>query len=132
MQKVLEISVDYSKTRIQFGRPIGTFQAIQHHCANMAVDVEASRLIAYNVASLIDNDLPYSADASIAKSWVNEASRRVMSLGHQIHGAIGFTWDHDMQLYARRSVAARVTLGDTDYHRNLIALSWKTGDEEKI
>lgn len=122
-QQVLEMSVDYAKTRIQFGRPIGSFQAIQHHCANMAVDVEAARLMAYRAAWLISEGVPCAREASAAKVWVNEACRRVMALGHQIHGAIGFTWDHDMQLYSRRAVAGRVSFGDSDFHRNQVGLA---------
>ena len=122
-QQVLEMSVDYAKTRVQFGRPIGSFQAIQHHCANMAVDVEAARLMAYKVAWLISEGLPCDREASAAKVWVNEACRRVMALGHQIHGAIGFTWDHDMQLFSRRAVAGRVSFGDSDFHREQVGLA---------
>lgn len=122
-QQVLEMSVDYAKTRIQFGRPIGSFQAIQHHCANMAADVEAARLMAYRAAWLISEGLPCAKEASAAKVWVNEACRRVMALGHQIHGAIGFTWDHDMQLFSRRAVAGRVSLGDSDFHRDQVGLA---------
>jgi len=120
--QVLEMSVDYAKTRMQFGRPIGSFQAIQHHCANMAVDVEAARLLAYRAAWLISEGIPCTKEVSSAKIWLNEACRRVMSLGHQIHGAIGFTWDHDMQLYSRRIVAARLSFGDSDFHREKVAL----------
>jgi len=121
LQRVLEMSVDYAKQRIQFGRPIGSFQAIQHHCANMAVDVEAARLVAYRAAWLISEGLPCAKEVSTAKAWLNEACQRVMALGHQIHGAIGFTWDHDMQLFSRRAVAARVSLGDTHFHREQVA-----------
>ena len=120
-EQVLEMSAGYAKARVQFGRPIGSFQAIQHHCANMAVDVEAARFIAYRAAWLISEGIPCARDISAAKVWVNEACRRVMTLGHQIHGAIGFTWDHDMQLFSRRAVAGRVSFGDSNYHRDLVA-----------
>ncbi len=122
-QQVLEMSVEYAKTRIQFGRPIGSFQAIQHHCANMAVDVESARLMAYRAAWLISEGMPYAREASAAKVWVNETCKRVMALGHQIHGAIGFTWDHDMQLFSRRAVAARLSFGDSDFHRDQVGLT---------
>lgn len=119
-QMVLEMTVEYAKTRIQFERPIGSFQAIQHHCANMAVDLESSRLMTYRAAWLISEDLEFMREASEAKVWIDEACRRIMTLGHQIHGAIGFTWDHDMQLYSRRAVIGRVSYGDSDYHRDMV------------
>lgn len=119
-QQVLEMTVEYAKTRIQFERPIGSFQAIQHHCSNMAVDLESSRLMTYRAAWLISEGLEYVVEASSAKAWIDEACRRMMTLGHQIHGAIGFTWDHDMQLYSRRAAVGRVTYGDTDYHRDMV------------
>jgi len=122
-QQVLEMSVEYAKTRIQFGRPIGSFQAIQHHCANMAVDVESARLMAYRAAWQISEGVPCAREASAAKVWVNEACKRVMALGHQIHGAIGFTWDHDMQLFSRRAVTGRTSFGDSDFHRDQVGLA---------
>jgi len=122
-QQVLEMSVNYAKERVQFGRPIGSFQAIQHHCANMAVDVEGARFITYRAAWLLSQGLPCTKEIAMAKAWVNEASRRVALLGHQVHGAIGYTWDHDMQLYSRRLRSAEVVFGDADFHRERIARS---------
>ncbi len=120
-QQVLEMTVSYAKERVQFGRPIGSFQAIQHHCANMATDVSGSRFIAYEAAWMLSEGLPCQKEVSMAKAWVGEAYRRVGLLGHQVHGAIGFTEDHDMQLYFRRAKAAELAFGDAVFHREIVA-----------
>jgi len=120
-QQVLEMSVSYAKQRIQFERPIGSFQAIQHHCANMATDVDISRLITYEVAWRISKGLSHTVEAAMAKAWVSEACRRIISLGHEIHGGVGFITDHDMPLYYGRSREAEVTLGGASFHREIVA-----------
>ena len=121
MQRVLEMSAEYAKTRVQFGRPIGAFQAIQHHAANMAIDVETSREVVMDAAYKIAAGLPFEMEASAAKAWVSDAYRKVCYLGHQIHGGIGVIAEHDMQLYYRRAKAAELAFGDADYHRELVA-----------
>jgi len=117
-----EISVQYAKDRIQFGRPIGSFQAIQHKAADMVTDVDGARFIMYRAAWSVDQD---EADAdmnvNMAKAWVSEATRRVVAHGQQIHGGIGFTKDYKVQLYFRRQKAAELAWGDADYHRELVA-----------
>ncbi|MBI4233738.1 MAG: acyl-CoA/acyl-ACP dehydrogenase [Chloroflexi bacterium] len=120
-QRVLDMTVEYAKQRVQFGRPIGSFQAIQHHCANMAVDVEGSRYIAYQAAWRVSEGLDATREVAMAKAWCSDAYRRVCALGHQSHGAIGFTKEHDLQLYTRRAKAAEVLYGDPDFHRELVA-----------
>ena len=120
-QQVLEMTVEYAKERVQFGRPIGTFQAIQHKCADMAVDVDGSRFITYQAAWRLSEGLPCDLDVAMAKAWVSEAYRRVCVEGHQIHGGIGFIKDHDMQLYYRRAKSSELMFGDADYHRELVA-----------
>ena len=120
-QQVLEMTVEYAKQRVQFGKPIGAFQAVQHHCANMATDVEGSRFITYEAAWMLSQNIPCAKEVAMAKAWVSDAYRRVVSLGHQVHGGIGFTKDHDMQLYFRRAKAAEVLFGDSDYHREKVA-----------
>ncbi len=120
-QKVLEMTVEYAKQRVQFGRPIGSFQAIQHHCANMATDVEGSRYITYQAAWRLAEGLPAEREVALAKAWVSDAYRRVCALGHQCHGAIGFTREHNMQLYSRRAKAAELAFGDADLHRETVA-----------
>ncbi|MBI4308538.1 MAG: acyl-CoA/acyl-ACP dehydrogenase [Chloroflexi bacterium] len=120
-QKVLEMTVDYAKQRVQFGRPIGSFQAIQHYCANMVTDVDGARFITYEAAWRLQEDLPCAKEISMAKAWTSEAYRRVTALGHQVHGGIGFTIEHDMQLYFRRAKAAELAFGDGDFHRERVA-----------
>ena len=121
-QQVLEMTVQYAKDRVQFGRPIGSFQAIQHHCANMATDVDGSKFITYEAVWMLSEGLPCAKEIAMAKAWTSEAYRRVVTLGHQVHGAIGFTKDHDMQLYFRRAKAAELAFGDADFHRETVAV----------
>ena len=121
-QRVLEMTIEYARERKQFGHPIGSYQAIQHHCANMAIDVEASRLNTYHAAWLLSEGLPASRHVAVAKAWTSEAYRRVVTLGHQIHGAIGFTKELDIELYVRRAKTAEIAFGDADFHRNRLAV----------
>ncbi len=120
-QQVLDMTVEYVKQRTQFGRPIGSFQAIQHHCANMATDVEGSRYITYQAAWRLSEGAPAKREVAMAKAWVSDAYRRVCALGHQSHGAIGFTKEHNMQLFSRRAKAAELAFGDSDYHLEAVA-----------
>ena len=120
-QKVLDMTVDFVKQRIQFGRPIGSFQAIQHHCANMATDVEGSRYITSQAAWRLSDGLPADSEVAMAKAWVSDAIRRVCATGHQCHGAIGFTKEHSMQLYSRRAKAAELAFGDSREHLEGVA-----------
>ena len=121
-QMDFEVSVQYAKDRIQFGRPIGSFQAIQHKAADMVTDVDGARFIMYRAAWSVDQD---ESDADInvhmAKAWCSEATRRVVAHGQQIHGGIGFTKDYKVQLYFRRQKASELAWGDGDYHRELVA-----------
>jgi len=120
-QQVLEMSVEYAKQRVQFERPIGSFQAIQHHCANMLIDIDGMRYLTYQAAWLLSEGLPAAKEVAMAKAWVSQAIRRVTALGHQIHSGVGYTMDHDLQLYFRRGKAAEVIFGDANFHRELIA-----------
>lgn len=120
-QQVLEMTVQYAKDRVQFGRPIGSFQAIQHHCANMVTDVDGSRFITYQAAWMLSEALPATKEVAMAKAWVSEAFRRVTALGHQIHGGVGFIEDHDMPLYYKRAKAWELAFGDADFHREVVA-----------
>ena len=120
-QKVLEMTVDYAKERVQFGRPIGMFQSIQHHCANMLLDVEGSRHITYKAACLMNEDPSSELWVATAKGLVSEAFRRVITLGHQIGGGTAIMTEHDMTLYSRRAKAAEVSFGDAAYHRRAVA-----------
>ncbi len=120
---VLDMTVEYVKNRVQFGRPVGSFQAVQHHCANMATDAEGIRLVAYQAAWCISEGQESSQEVALAKSWVSDAYQRVCSLAHQCHGAIGFTQEHNLQLYTRRARMQETAYGDGYFHRELVAQS---------
>ena len=120
-QQVLDMTVGYAKQRIQFGRAIGSFQAIQHYAADMATDVEGCRHITYQAAWGLGEGLEAGREVAMAKAWVSDAYQRVCALGHQSHGAIGFTREHDMQLYSRRAKAAELMFGDADFHLETVA-----------
>jgi alkylation response protein AidB-like acyl-CoA dehydrogenase len=120
-QQVLDMTVAYAAQREQFGRPIGSFQAVQHGCADMAVDVLTSRLITYEAVWRLSEGLEASEDVSVAKAWVSDAYQRVTARGHQIHGAIGFTKEHDLHLFFRHSRMSELAFGDGAYHREVIA-----------
>jgi alkylation response protein AidB-like acyl-CoA dehydrogenase len=121
-QHVLDASVEYAKTRIQFGRPIGSFQAIKHKCADMLLEVESAKSAAYYAAwaAAEDSDeLPVVA--SLAKSYCSEAYFHSAAENIQIHGGIGFTWEHPAHLYFKRAKSSELLLGDPAYHRELLA-----------
>jgi alkylation response protein AidB-like acyl-CoA dehydrogenase len=121
-QHVLDASVEYAKTRIQFGRPIGSFQAIKHKCADMLLEVESAKSAAYYAAwaAAEDSDeLPVVA--SLAKSYCSESYFHSAAENIQIHGGIGFTWEHPAHLYFKRAKSSELLLGDPSYHRELLA-----------
>jgi alkylation response protein AidB-like acyl-CoA dehydrogenase len=121
-QKVLETSTEYAKTRHQFGKPIGIYQAVSHKLADMLVQSESARSTTYYAAWTVDADAPdRSLASSIAKAYVSDAYRKIAGDGIQVHGGIGFTWEHDLHLYLKRAKASEVTLGDATYHRELVA-----------
>jgi alkylation response protein AidB-like acyl-CoA dehydrogenase len=121
-QRCLDMSVDYAKTRVQFGRPIGSFQAIKHKCADMLLEVESARSAAYYAAwaaAAGSDERP--AVASLAKAFCSEAYFHAAAENIQIHGGIGFTWEHDAHLYFKRAKSCELLFGDSDYHRELLA-----------
>lgn len=120
-KQVLEMTVEYAKQRVAFGHPIGSFQAIQHHCANMLVDVDGCSLVVNNAAWRLSQGLPATQEVAIAKALINEKFKRIAALGIQIHGAIGFTQDHDLPLYFKRAKAWEINLGNTIFHLDKIA-----------
>ncbi|MCF8130707.1 MAG: acyl-CoA/acyl-ACP dehydrogenase [Deltaproteobacteria bacterium] len=120
-QKVLDMATAYAKEREQFGRPIGSFQAVQHHCSNMLMDIEGSRYMTYKAAWLLEQGIPCAKQVSAAKAWTSEAYKRVAGLGHQILGATGYIIEHDMPLYSRRAKIAELALGDAGFHREVVA-----------
>jgi alkylation response protein AidB-like acyl-CoA dehydrogenase len=116
--RVLEMSTEYAKDRVQFGQPIGSFQAVKHRCADMLVDVEGMRSSAYYAAWAVGaGDADASCAASAAKVWCSDAGSRVMASGLQVHGGIGFTWEHDLHLFLKRSQLDQGSFGDAPYHR---------------
>ena len=121
IQQALDMTIEYAKERKQYDRPIGSFQVIQHYCADMATDVDGTRLSTYQAAWRVSEGLPCTQEVAIAKAWAGQACQRVMALAHQIHGAIGVTIDHDLQYYTRRAKAAEVTFGDTEFYREVVA-----------
>ncbi len=122
VQKVLETSTEYAKTRHQFGKPIGIYQAVSHKLADMLVLSESGKSATYYAAWAVDADAPdRSLASSMAKAYVSDAYRKVAGDGIQVHGGIGFTWEHDMHLYFKRAKSSEVTLGDATYHRELVA-----------
>ncbi|MCB0999971.1 MAG: acyl-CoA/acyl-ACP dehydrogenase [Acidimicrobiales bacterium] len=121
-QKVLEMAVDYAKVRVQFGRPIGSFQAIKHKCADMLLEVESAKSAAYYgmwCAAELNDELP--SVASLAKAYCSEAYFHATAENIQIHGGIGFTWEHPAHLYFKRAKSSELLFGDPTYHRELLA-----------
>jgi alkylation response protein AidB-like acyl-CoA dehydrogenase len=122
MQRALELTVAYAKTRKQFGKPIGIFQAVQHLCADMYLETESSRSATYYAAwALEENVSGAAASVSVAKMYSSDASRTVGNRGIQVHGGMGFTWENDLHLYYRRAKASETMLGDATFHRERIA-----------
>ena len=121
-QKVLEQAVEYAKVRVQFGRPIGSFQAIKHKCADMLLEVESAKSAAYYglwCAAEQNDELP--SVASLAKAYCSEAYFHATAENIQIHGGIGFTWEHPAHLYFKRAKSSELLFGDPTYHRELLA-----------
>ncbi len=121
-QRCLDMSVDYAKIRMQFGRPIGSFQAIKHMCADLLLEVESARSAAYYAAWAAEeqsDELPLVA--SLAKAFCSETYFRAAADNIQIHGGIGFTWEHDAHLYYRRAKSAELMLGTPEEHRETAA-----------
>ena len=122
MQRILEITVAYAKTRKQFGKPIGIYQAVQHQCADMYLETESSRSAVYYAAWALEENTADAATAvSIAKMYASDAARDVGNHGIQVHGGMGFTWENDLHLYYRRAKASETMLGDAGFHRERIA-----------
>jgi len=121
-QFVLDMAVQYAKDRVQFGRPIGSFQAIKHKCADMLLEVESSKSAAYYGAGMVaegSDEVP--SVASLAKAYVGEAYFHVAAENIQVHGGIGFTWEHPAHLYFKRAKSSELLFGDPTYHRELLA-----------
>jgi alkylation response protein AidB-like acyl-CoA dehydrogenase len=122
MQRTLDITVEYAKTRKQFGKPIGGFQAVQHMCADMYLETESARSAAYYAAWALQERAPDAAAAvATAKLYASDVARQVGNRGIQVHGGMGFTWENDLHLYYRRAKASETMLGDATFHRERLA-----------
>ena len=117
MERALEMAADYARTRVQFGKPLGSFQAVQHRLADMLLDLEGARLVAYRAVWALTRDRGAQREASIAKAWVSDACQRVAFGAQQVHGGVGVDLDYDLQLYFRRAKALEVELGSAPQHR---------------
>ena len=119
--KVIEMTTEYAKERITFDRPLGSHQVIQHLCSDMFVALESAQVLTYKAAWKISQGLSCDMEVSMAKYKANECYTRAVNIGTQIQGGISVIVDHDMPLYYRRAKATEITLGDTDYHMEMIA-----------
>jgi alkylation response protein AidB-like acyl-CoA dehydrogenase len=129
MQYSLDATVEYAKQRVQFGRPVGSFQAYKHMLADMMLLVEASRSAAYYAAAGIDDGGPEAAEAChVARSYVSDAYRSLTGDAIQLHGGIGFTWEHHAHLYFKRARASASWLGSPDTHREALAVLLLDGE----
>ena len=121
-QRVLEMTTEYAKIRVAFGKPIGSYQGVKHRAADMLVDVENAKSLTYYAAWAVDeNATEAPLAASMAKAYASDAYRRVSGAGIQLHGGIGFTWEHDLHLYFKRAKSSEFTFGDATYHRERVA-----------
>jgi alkylation response protein AidB-like acyl-CoA dehydrogenase len=121
LEQVLKMAVEYAKQRVQFGKPIGSFQVIQHQCADMATDIDEVKFLTYQAAWVLSKGVAAAKKISMAKARASDACRRVSLLGVKIHGGLGIIIDQDMQLYFRRAKAAELAFGDADFHREIVA-----------
>jgi len=117
--KALELTASYATTRIQFARPIGSFQAVQHRLADMLTDVESARWLSYQAVWRLDKGLPAAREVSIAKAWTSDACQRVVSGAHHIHGGVGFDVDYDLHYHFRWSKALELNLGSAPVHKGM-------------
>jgi len=121
-QRALDMAVGYAMTRHQFGRPIGSFQAIKHRCADLLLEVESLRsAVAYAAAAVAENSAEVPVVAALAKAYASDVYFHVAAENIQIHGGIGFTWEHDAHLYFKRAKSSELLLGDASYHREHLA-----------
>ena len=120
-EKVLKMVVDYAKGRKQFGKPIGAFQAVQHHCANMLTYLDTAKNLMYQAAWKISEDLPYEFEAAACKAWSSDSYRKLTALGHQVIGGLSFMEEYDLQLYFKHAKTSELLCGDADFHREIVA-----------
>lgn len=120
IQKLLEMTVEHAKVRVQFDRPIGSLQAVQHHCANVTVLLDTTELMTYRAGWNIEQGLPYFREVLRAKAWTNQACIQAAALAHQVHGGMGFMREHDLHLFSRQLMTSAYLLGGTAWcHRQI-------------
>ena len=121
-QRVLDMTTEYAKIRIAFGKPIGSYQGVKHKAADMLVEIENAKSLTYYAAWAVDENVPEAPlAASMAKAYVSDAFRKAAGAGIQLHGGIGFTWEHDLHLYFKRAKSSEFTFGDATWHRERVA-----------
>ena len=120
-RKAVDMTLDYVKDRVQFGRPIGTFQAVQHRAAEMATDLEIARQFTYRAAWALSEGKGDGTEVATAKAFLSDKFSEICSSAHQLHGAIGYTREHDLQIFSRRAASAKVAFGDARHHREVLA-----------
>jgi alkylation response protein AidB-like acyl-CoA dehydrogenase len=121
-QRVLDMTTEYAKIRVAFGKPIGAYQGVKHKAADMLVEIENAKSLTYYAAWAMDENVPEAPlAASMAKAYVSDAYRRAAGTGIQLHGGIGFTWEHDLHLYFKRAKSSEFTFGDATWHRERVA-----------
>jgi alkylation response protein AidB-like acyl-CoA dehydrogenase len=126
-ERMMEVTVEYAKQRQQFGRPIGSFQAVKHHCANMLVQVEGSRAAVAHACEVIDSSGDMAVAAGVAKSYAGPACEAAMALALQVHGGIGFTWEHDVHLHLKRVLLDGALFGTARWHRQRLGATLLAG-----
>ncbi|MBE0481640.1 MAG: acyl-CoA/acyl-ACP dehydrogenase [Dehalococcoidia bacterium] len=120
-EHILDITVEYAKQRIQFEKPIGSFQAVQHHCADMLTALDGCRLLTHEAAWRISEGLPFNTEASMAKAWCGNAFKHIVALSHQVHGGVSLIEDHEMPLYYRFAWSSASLFGSSDDHYEYVA-----------
>ncbi len=121
LQRVLDMTVDYVKQRVQFGKPLGVLQVIHHYCADMATLLDTARLISYQAASLISAGIPCAKEVAMAKAWCSDGYKKATHIAHQLHGGIGFTEEHDLHLYYKHAKTLELDFGDSWAQRQKVA-----------
>lgn len=122
-QKVMEMTVEYAKQRVQFGRPIGSFQSVQHDCADMVNAIDSARLATYQAIARLEDGAPADREIAMAKVLANHAYKWTTLTGQQIHGGIGFMEEYDLQMWTRRAKVAELKFGTSAPHRETFAQS---------
>jgi alkylation response protein AidB-like acyl-CoA dehydrogenase len=117
----MSMMIDYAKGRKQFGKPVGAFQAIQHHCANMLTYLDTTKYLMYHAAWKISEDLSYEFEAAACKAWSSDSYLKLTALGHQVIGGLGFMEEYDLQLYFKNAKTAELLCGNADIHREIVA-----------